>query len=309
MSEESFRPKITYISKKPLTCPVCSEKVFYESLLSGGGRLIADEITDMLHRQYKPSANFGKIYPLNYNIVVCPNCLYASMPSDFTSVDENKISILNSKSVDRVEFANKICGHPVDFTKFRTLETGAVSFVLAIDCYDYFRKQNLPVIKQAICSMRAAFLFEELNKESPDNYYDYMATTFYKKALFFYQHAQYLNQEREQIMENTKLGPDMDKDYGYDGFMYLTAVLLYKYGETSNHSKRIKDLETAKMYFGKLFGMGKANVNKPKEILDKSKDFYSEVNKILKDEGADNMPSEADEAEYDADTKDTDAEE
>ena len=283
-SDESFRPKITYITKKPLTCPVCGEKVFYEALLSGGGRLIADEITDMLHRQYKPSAQFGKIYPLNYNIVVCPSCLYASMPGDFTSVDESKRSFLNNKSFERIEFANKICGHPVDFTKYRTLETGAVSFVLAIDCYDSFKKQSLPVIKQAICSMRAAFLFEELNKESPNNYYDYMATTFYKKALFFYQHAQYLNQEREQIMENTKLGPDTDKDYGYDGFMYLIAVLLYKYGDTSDHDKRIKDLETAKMYFGKLFGMGKANVNKPKEILDKSKNFYTEVNKILKEE-------------------------
>ncbi|MBP5706000.1 MAG: DUF2225 domain-containing protein, partial [Spirochaetales bacterium] len=129
--------------------------------------------------------------------------------------------------------------------------------------------------------------------------YDFMATTFYKKALFFYQHAQYLNQEREQIMENTKLGPDIDKDYGYDGFMYLIAVLLYKYGDTSDHDKRIKDLETAKMYFGKLFGMGKANVNKPKEILDKSKNFYTEVNKILKEEEEKNAANAAeDDTEY-----------
>ena len=47
-----------------------------------------------------------------------------------------------------------------------------------------------------------------------------------------------------------------------------------------------------------LFGMGKANVNKPKEILDKSKNFYTEVNKILKEDEEANASSAQDDTEY-----------
>ena len=107
--------------------------------------------------------------------------------------------------------------------------------------------------------------------------------TFYKKALFFYKRAVELNQKKEQILENLKvLGPDIDKDYGYDGLTYLTAALTYLYGSKEDVDVRKKELEDSKLYFGKLFGMGKSNVNKPKEILEKSKTFYDIVSKELK---------------------------
>lgn len=284
MSDERIRQKITFLSKEPITCPVCEEKFYQENLMFGGGRLIAGDITEKLHRTYKPSAKFGKIYPLVYSVLVCPSCYYASLPIDFTKLPEENIDILKSKTLDRIDFSKKLCGVPIDFSKFRTLESGAASFVLAIECYDHFSRKALPVIKQAICSIRAAFLFEDLHKEKPNHYFDYLSETFYRKALFFYEHALELNRKKEQIMENLKvLGPDIDKDYGYDGLTYLNAVLIYYYGDKSDAERRKKDLEKAKLYFGKLFGMGKSNVNKPKEILDKSKDFYDIIAKELKE--------------------------
>ncbi len=284
MSEENrFRPKVTFLSKDPITCPICDEKFYNENLMFGGGRLIADEITDKLHRTYRPSAKFGKIYPLIYSVTICPHCYYASLQPDFDKVAEQNIDILKEKTLERIDFANKLCGEPIDFTKYKTLKAGAVSYVLATQCYDYFNKKQLPVIKQAICSIRAAYLFEDLDKEHPNRYYDYLRDTFYKKALFFYEYAIELNRTKEQIMETLKpLGPDIDKDYGYDGLTYIIAVLNYYYGDKNPPEKRKKDLEKCKLYFGKLFGMGKSNVDKPKEILEKSRYFYEIISKELK---------------------------
>ena len=92
-----------------------------------------------------------------------------------------------------------------------------------------------------------------------------------------------LNIKKEQVMENLKFkGPDLDKDFDYDGITYLVGALTYLYGDKSNEEVRQKNLEEIKTLFGKLFGMGKSNVNKPKEILEKSKDFYDLITKELK---------------------------
>jgi uncharacterized protein len=283
MSNEKIRQKISFLAKESTECPICGTNFFRENLLTGSGRLIAGNITDTLHRIYVPSKAFGKIYPLAYPAVVCPDCFYASMyASDFIKPPEEAIDKFKSEREERIDLANKLIGDPVDFSRYRTLESGAVSYVLASICYDSYSRKQTPVIKQAICSMRAAFLFDELEKEQPDKYFKFLAETFYKKALFFYKHAIELNQKKEQILENLKvLGPDMDKDYGYDGITYLIGALTFLYGRKDDPELRIKELEESKLYLGKLFGMGKSTSNKPKEILDKSKNFYDLINKEL----------------------------
>lgn len=286
MSDEvtNFIPKVTYLSKKPIKCPVCGNEFYNENLLTGRGRLIAGDITEELHRKYKPSQEYGKIYPLNYSIVVCPDCFYASMGGDFKSVPEEARDVLVRERQERMDLAKKLIGAPVDFSMYRTLESGAAGYVLASLCYDHFNPKSLPVIKQAICTIRAAFCFEDLNDDKPKHYFDYLSAIFYRKALFFYQYALELNQAKEQIMENlNNFGPDLDKNYGYDGITYLIATLTYKYGLKDDPEKRKKDLENSKMLCGKLFGMGRSNVDKPKEILDKSKDFYDQIGKELKE--------------------------
>ncbi len=279
---ETFRKNITYKASTPVVCPICGHEFYQEKMQTGGGRLIAGEITDTLHRRYKPSQKFGAIYPLAYAIVVCPGCYFASNPSDFLKIPLEQVDIIKGNTQKRIELANKLIGEVVDFSRYRTAESGAVSFVLAMECYDYYNKKFTPVIKQAICAIRAAYLFEDLNITRPGLYFDYLSTMFYRKAFFFYKYSLELNQNKVQVMENLKvLGPDLDKDYGYDGVTYLIATLSYLHGETENTEQRLKDLDESKLLYGKLFGMGKSNVNKPKEILDKSKDFYDKINKDI----------------------------
>lgn len=285
MDEASdYRPKVTYRAKKPSVCPVCGHSFFKESLLTGGGRLNAGEVTETLHRLYKPSEKYGKIYPLIYNIIVCPDCFFACMTADFTALQpDHKEKLLELKQ-ERIDFANKIAGKSVDFTKYRTLETGAAAYALAIWCYDFFTKKSVPVIKQAICSTRVAFLFEDLEAEKSGKYFSFFAELYYKKALFFYKRAIELNQSKEQIMETLKsYGPDIDKNYGYDGILYLVGILTYKYGNKTDPAHRKKELDEAKLYLAKLFGMGKTDYDKPKEILDKSRDFYELITKEVKE--------------------------
>lgn len=282
--ETAYRKGITYLSKEAIRCPVCGHDFFQEKLQSGGGRLIAGELTDFLHRLYKPSQKYGNVYPLVYTPVVCPDCFYASLPQDFLKIPKNVAEELQSRIKERMTEATKLTGTSVDFSKARTLESGAVGYFLAMHCYDFFPpKKFIPVIKQALCAIKAAFLFEDLNKERPGVYYDFLSAAFYKKALFLYQYAVELNQSKQQIMEEMKiLGPDLDKDYGYDGVTFLIATLLLRYGDTSDPENRAKDLEEAKLYYGKIFGMGKSDSNKPQEILRKARDFYDEISKLQK---------------------------
>ena len=85
-------------------------------------------------------------------------------------------------------------------------------------------------------------------------------------------------------MESLKTyGPDIDKDYGYDGIIYLIGILTYKNGKKTDAAFRKKDLEDARSYLGKLFGLGKADYDKPKEILEKSKDFHMIISDEIKE--------------------------
>ena len=286
MSDEKLEyiPKVTFLAKEPTVCPVCEHKFFKESLMSGGGRLSAGEVTETLHRVYKPVKKYGKINPIVYSVNICPSCFYSTLGPDFTLLPEDKIDEVRAKAQDRINFVNKLIGIPVDFTYHRTLESGAAAYALAIESYDYMTRKSFPIIKQAMCSMRTAFLMEDLDAEKPDNYFKYIAELYYRKAIFFYKRAIELNQSKEQVMENLKsFGPDIDKNYGYDGIIYLIGVLTFKYGIKDDKEVRKKELEEARQYLGKLFGMGKADFDKPKEILEKSKDFHSEISKELKE--------------------------
>ena len=69
---------ISYWSKDKCTCPVCNKSFEREIMRSGNGRMIAGNLTDELHRNFEPSAKYGLIYPLIYEIGTCPFC-YTSL--------------------------------------------------------------------------------------------------------------------------------------------------------------------------------------------------------------------------------------
>ncbi len=284
--------KLTFFQKTPIQCPLC-ETVFYrEELLTGGGRMIAGPLTRDLRRIYEPSKKFGEIFPLIYPITVCPTCFYATFPQDFLSPpDKNKGALL--EQMEKRKESLKPLFPELDFTRPRTLKEGVASYILAVFCYDYFTKEFSPTIKQGVCCLRAAWCCNDLHRKFPNENYDYLAANLYRKARFFYTQAVEREQRGLEPMSGMKvLGPDLDKDYGYDGVLYLNGLLELLYGPRKDKEKRIQTLTTAKRYVAKIFGMGKASKQKPSALLDQARELYEEINKGLEQIGVQVGPEE-----------------
>ncbi|MDR2589016.1 MAG: DUF2225 domain-containing protein [Spirochaetales bacterium] len=280
MNEDASK-KITFFSKSKIECPICDKRFLREDLLTGGGRMIAGDLTRDLRRLYEPSRKFGEIFPLIYTISVCPQCLYAAFPQDFAAPPEEAKKRLEADADHRRETLRPLFGE-LDFSESRTLKEGAASYFLAMMCYDFFEKDSSPTIKQAVSSLRAAWVFVDLHKRLPDDNYDLLALNFYRKARFFY--AQAVEKEQngaEGIGDMKNLGPDLDKNYGYDGVLYLSGLLEYLHGSTRNPQRRSAALARAKTSVAKIFGMGKASKNKPTVLLERAKELYTSIAKEL----------------------------
>ncbi|HEQ71823.1 MAG TPA: DUF2225 domain-containing protein [Spirochaetia bacterium] len=279
--EEKIK-KITFFANSPTLCPICAEKFFREELHSGGGRLIAGKLTDELRRLYEPSVKFGEINPLIYPVIVCPACYYAAFPEDFGKIERDGIAALEGRTADRRKSIALLFPH-LDFKQPRGLKEGIASCYLGMACYDFFKTYFMPTVKRGILSLRAAWMLEDLHRKAPDENYDYAARVFYRKALFYYRMAIERDQKGEEAMAGKgNLGPDTDKNYGYDGVLYLSGYLEYKYGSKKDPALRQKTLEYVKRLFAKIFGIGKSSKNKPSPILEKAKDIYSSIGDEIK---------------------------
>lgn len=275
--EETKVGNLTYYAKEQFECPVCKAKFKKEELHQGGGRLIAGDLTDELHRTYTPSAKYGEVIPLIYQIVVCPKCYYASFPADFRLPSSAVIAQLFENTQNRYTSMQKIFPQ-LNFSDPRTINEGAASYYLAIMCYSVFDKKFSPTVKQAICSLRAAWLFKMLDDKNPDQNFKYISDLFYHKATFLYRKALFNEQKGREITSSAKnLGPDTDKNYGYDGVIYLQALLLYKYGFRNEPEKRAAELEHQKSNLAKMFGLGKTSKEKPGPLLDLARSLYDNL--------------------------------
>lgn len=273
--------KVSFFHKTPLTCPVCGNVFRKEVMLSGGGRLIAKEITDELRRIYVPSKKLLEINkdinPLIYCIIVCPECLYATLEDDFYAVNENlREKVLNDteKRKRNVQLVFPI----IDFSKERNLFTGTASYMLAISCYSYIPKDKAPTFKKGLCSLRCAWLLDDLNSRYPSQNYDVIRDMMYRKAMYYYDKSlEYMQSGEERIDLVKNMGPDLDKNWGYEGLLYLSTLLLYKYGDTGDIADRIKRLDRARIIISRVFGNGKSSKQKPSYILEKSKELYDRI--------------------------------
>ena len=266
---EKKKVSISYWSKDKCICPVCKKSFEKEVMLSGNGRMIAGGLTDELHRIFEPSARFGKVYPLIYEIGVCPHCYTALLWNDFKEL-KNKVSTI-------FPYFN--------LKRERTLFDGCAMYYLALLTYSAVDKDLLPTMKSAFLSLRLAWLTEELNGVCPGYNYDYISQVFYKKALFFYQQA--VINETQRIEKSSTLsnfGPDMDKNYGWDGVVYLCGLLEYKYGQKEDIQLRLKKLNESKTAIARIFGLGKSSKAKPGPLLEKSRDLYDMLSKELNDD-------------------------
>jgi uncharacterized protein (DUF2225 family) len=269
--------KLTFISNKHTLCPICSEKFFKEELLTGGGRLIAGKLTDELRRLYEPSARFGAVSPLVYPVTVCPACYYAALGLDFEKIERDAIAKIEGLTAQRRK-STALLFPTLDFRSPRTLKEGMASCYLAMSCYEHFKPYFMPTVKRGILSLRAAWLLSDLHRKDPGANWDYAAKIFYRKALFFYRLALERDQKGEEALQmKANFGPDTDKNYGYDGILYLSGYLEYLYGEKKDPARRLKTLQYVKRLFGKIFGLGKSSKAKPSPILEKAKEIYAKI--------------------------------
>jgi uncharacterized protein (DUF2225 family) len=170
----------------------------------------------------------------------------------------------------------------IDFHENRSLMEGAASQYLVLRCYDYFGKETSPTIKQGLSSLRCAWLLDELGKKFPGQHYDWLAKLFRKKACYLYNQALEREQNGKETLSGMKaFGPDTDKNYSYEGMLYLCAYLRYHFGAANNEEERKTSLEDARRTIAKLFGMGKSSKDKPGAFLEIARKLYDTINKQL----------------------------
>lgn len=285
MAEKEKKPSVSYYSKEVITCPVCGEQFKKELMLSGSGRVNAGDLTDELHRNYIPSAKFGAIYPLIYEVGACPKCFTALAWSDFPLLkDPAAIKALKHSAIDREHKIAQIF-NGFDFHGERTLFTGTAAYYASLLTYDRVPKEMCPSMKSGIYALRAAWLSLELDKERKGEHFDYVAQVFYQKSLFYYNEAILADAERTEPSSTlSNYGPDTDKNYGWDGAVYLRGLLEYKYGQTDDVQQRLKCLDQSKSSIARMFGLGKSSKSKPGPLLENARNLYNTIGKMLKED-------------------------
>ncbi|MDR2095776.1 MAG: DUF2225 domain-containing protein [Treponema sp.] len=280
-AHETHDLKVSFQSKEEIMCPVCDTVFHREEMLSGSGRLIAGALTDELHRLYEPSVKYGELFPLAYQATVCPCCWYASTEKDFLQFPHNMRDTAFDTQYQRINDTGLIFPG-IDFHEPRELFSGAASQYLTLRCYEYFPKEFSPTIKQAIAALRTGWLLDHINERRPGEHYDWLAVLFKRKAFFLYNEA--INRElegKEKLSGLNNFGPDTDKNYAYEGALYLGALLRLKYGPRKNTELRISQLGEAKRTIAKIFGIGKSSKSKPGPLLEYARSLYEQLNKEL----------------------------
>jgi uncharacterized protein len=282
---DNKRIALSYWSKEKCKCPVCHKEFDKEVMLSGQGRMIAGGLTDELHRIFEPSKKYGRIYPLIYDIGACPCCNTALFWSDFKDIkNRDAMDAIYGHSEKRKKAVNAVFPY-FDLHRQRSLFDGCAMYYLALLTYDDANVDMLPTMKRAIISLRLAWLTKELDGRCPGHNYDYVSKVLYNKATFFYEQA--VINETKRIEKSSTLansGPDMDKNYGWDGVIYLCGLLEYKYGQNEDQQIRLRKLSEAKMAIARIFGLGKSSKAKPGPLLEKSRDLYDKLSLEVSDD-------------------------
>ncbi len=276
------KKKISFRHKEFTKCPVCSFEFQREEMLTGGGRLIAGKLTDELRRLYEKNDKHGKVYPLAYLVTVCPKCLYSAYPKDFDKLLPEEAAKIAGASEARMNSFRKYFGDAT-FDHDRDLLLGAASYLLAVDCYAHRGRSVAPTLKKAVSSIRAAWLFHDLAREHNNNIYKKFSDFFYTKAFnFYHQTIGLLQSGRENLEDAGHIGPDSEKNWGYDGVLYMCAVLTIKLGANEkDKNKRVNNFEVTKRYLSRLFGTGRASKTKPGPLIEMIRDLYDKINEMI----------------------------
>jgi len=214
------------------------------------------------------------------------------MPSDFIKPinDKELFQTLVQTTADRVNFVREFFPTCSFYTEFRGIQEGIVSYMLAFQCYQLLPVSYSPSFNTGRAALRCAWLLEDLvNHELEDKNeiqkYLKMQDQYYQNAARFYE----LTLEREQkgeepLMHTGTLGPDTDKDFGYDGVKYLYSLLNYRMCFFENDiPKRIKKFAGARALVGKMFGFGDISKEKPSVLLDMARVVHKLISQKIKE--------------------------
>jgi len=279
--------KISFFTKEEIRCPVCAEQFKREEILTGRGRLNAKELSPELRRIYEPTAKFGAVYPLVYTLNVCPNCWFAALANDFGRLAPEKAHLLADLTDYRKELIKQIF-RPlvVDFYEPRDLISGAASYILALTSYSFYPDSFAPTFQRAIFSLRAAWIFGDLASEHnkyQGRFYK-IQEVFYMKAKHYYNKSYEVMSKNKERFESVYLGPDTDKNYGYDGFIYLINYLNFKTAYLEEDIMKKADIyQEIKRNIGRIFGIGKASKEKPGPLLQIVRELYEDVAMYLQE--------------------------
>jgi uncharacterized protein (DUF2225 family) len=274
--------KISFFQKNDTLCPICGNSFKREELRQGGGRQIAGPLGEDLRRFYEVSKKFGEVYPLIYSVLTCPTCFYSAMNSDFSTPDPKAIDVLRSEEELRHSYIEPLFSD-LDFSRPKTLTEGAAGYALSLLSYQHFGPSFSPTIRSGICSLRAAWCFSDLHRKFPSENWDYLEKIFYHKAKFFYSQTMEREQDGSEMVNSAMhFGPDVDNNFGFDGVMYLTGWLEYKYG-SQHDGERTQSLATARRAIARLVGMGKSSKSKPSVLIEKAKELHKLMGEEIKD--------------------------
>ena len=279
--------KVSFRAKTESKCPVCGTMHAKEELMSGSGRLIAGNLTGELRRLYEPSKKWGKIYPLAYAVQVCPKCLYAAYPKDFSNANAEEVKGLKATIQHRQKLIQTLFG-ALNFNEDRQLVLGVASFLLAVDCYHLRSAEIAPTIKKAVSCMRAAWLLDDLFQDAPYRPYDKVKDFYYMEASKAYratvEASGTSDAEPDAEAVGFASGPDLDKNFGFIGIQFLYGLLTHKYIDQLAPEKnkvRLKVLTDAKRAISKVYGGGKATKEKPQAMIDIAKDAHDAMGEMI----------------------------
>lgn len=285
------KQQVTFFSKNKITCPSCHTIFQREELQTGRGRINAGELTDELRRLYIPTQKYGVVNPLLYPILVCPKCLFAGLLSDFQKLPAANIKSIASEVENRHTLISKTFGITIDFTERRSLITGLAAYILAFASTIHLPKTFSPTARRGLYTLRAAWL-------AGDSYYQSKITHFKDLQKEMY-HQAYLNydlaldrqiQAEEPFDGFVWMGPDVDTNFGYDGMLYITALLNLKHLSLLPVDEQLIKLGQTKRVLSKIFGVGKATKEKPTVLVSNAKNLYimsSDILSHLETQGAD----------------------
>lgn len=276
---EKIKDAVTFIKSDGVDCPVCQSPVHQEELRRSGGRMDARNLEEDLFRRYQPSEEFGEIFPLLYSVGVCPKCHYAAFWSDFSKIGKKTQSNLRTDAyANRMNAIKMLYAEVPDFTRKRSLLSGFAAYLLALETYELFGENDAPNIRQAICALRLAWIARLLQEHGYGDDCDKLKDMFYKKALFYYKRAiERDTRGQEPMSRMSPLGPDTDKDFGYEGVIYMQAWLELKYGSRHNLLEREESLSRARSNLSKIFGFGKSSREKPSVLLNTARLVFETI--------------------------------